>query len=124
MITEKEMDNYQSIKKILYYFQELDKIPRGSKNEEQVVEYLANFAKERNLNYYTDDANNIVILKKSTDNTDNYIAFQSHTDMVCEKTIESNHDFLKDPIDLIIDGDPGRACLRRARSSSSTIRCS
>lgn len=105
MITEKEMDNYPSIKQIIYYFQELDKIPRGSKNEKQVVEYLVNFAKERNLNYYTDDANNIVICKNGTDNSDNYIAFQSHTDMVCEKKIVSNHNFLKDPIDLVIDGN-------------------
>lgn len=105
MITEKEMESYPSIKQIIYYFQELDKIPRGSKNEEQVVKYLINFAKERNLNYYTDDANNIVIFKNSTDNSDYYLAFQSHTDMVCEKMVDSNHNFSKDPIDLKIDGD-------------------
>lgn len=105
MITDIEMENFPTIQKIIYYFQELDKIPRGSKNEEQVVQYLIQFAKNRELDYYKDNYNNIIISKKATDNSNNFIAFQSHTDMVCEKTNNSNHDFSKDPIDLNIVGD-------------------
>ena len=105
MITDIEMENFPTIQKIIYYFQELNKIPRGSKNEEQVVQYLIQFAKNRELDYYKDNYNNIIISKKATDNSNNFIAFQSHTDMVCEKTNNSNHDFSKDPIDLNIVGD-------------------
>ena len=86
MITDIEMENFPTIQKIIYYFQELNKIPRGSKNEEQVVQYLIQFAKNRELDYYKDNSNNIIISKKATDNSNNFIAFQSHTDMVCEKT--------------------------------------
>lgn len=105
MITDIEMENYPTIQKIIYFFQELDKIPRSSKNEEQVVQYLIQFAKNRGLDYYKDNFNNIIILKKATNTSSNFITFQSHIDMVCEKRNSSNHNFSREPIDLNIVGD-------------------
>ena len=52
--------------KVMKYFEEISKIPRKSGKEDKIVEYLKNFAIERNLEYYTDDFRNIVIKKEAT----------------------------------------------------------
>ena len=93
--------------KVMKYFEEISKIPRKSGEEDKIVEYLKNFAIERNLEYYTDDFRNIVIKKEATPGKENKapIALQAHTDMICEKIPESKHDFSKDGLDLYIDGD-------------------
>lgn len=93
--------------KVMKYFEEISKIPRKSGEEDKIVEYLKNFAIERKLEYYTDDYRNIVIKKEATlgKESKDSIALQAHTDMICEKTPESKHDFSKDGLDLYIDGD-------------------
>lgn len=105
MIEKEKIENYGEVGKIISFFQEIDMIPRNSGNEYGIVEYLKNFANKRNLSFYTDNNNNVVIKKKSTNGNNTYIAFQSHTDMVCEKIASSTHDFSSDSISLIIDGD-------------------
>ena len=89
----------------LKYFYEISKIPRKSGNEEKIVKYLIEFAKERNLKYYTDSKFNVVIWKDPSIGYEDkeILGFQCHTDMVCEKIDGSNHDFLKDSLDLIIE---------------------
>ena len=89
----------------LKYFYEISKIPRKSGNEEKIAKYLIKFAKERNLKYYTDSKFNVVIWKNASIGYENkeILGFQCHTDMVCEKVYGSNHDFLKDSLDLIIE---------------------
>jgi len=89
----------------LKYFYEISKIPRKSGNEEKIAKYLIKFAKERNLKYYTDSKFNVVIWKDSSIGYEDkeILGFQCHTDMVCEKVDGSNHDFLKDSLDLIIE---------------------
>lgn len=93
------------------YFKEISKIPRGSANEEKIRDYLVEFAIKRNLKYYTDEYFNVIITKEADEEYTDYdtIAFQGHTDMICEKLPESNHNFLKDEIKLIIEGDYIRA---------------
>ncbi|MDN5303971.1 MAG: dipeptidase [Fusobacteriaceae bacterium] len=93
--------------KIFYYFNEISQIPRGSKNEKKIADYLENFAKERNLDVYRDEFNNILIKKDATPGYENIpsIVIQGHTDMVCEKNQDTIHDFSKDPIKLQIDGE-------------------
>ena len=89
----------------LKYFYEISKIPRKSGNEEKIAKYLIEFAKERNLKYYTDSKFNVVIWKDASIGYEDkeILGFQCHTDMVCEKVDGSNHNFLKDSLDLIIE---------------------
>lgn len=94
-------------KNIFKYFEEISNIPRGSGNEQEISDYLVEFAKKHKLQYIQDEANNVVIVKEATPGYENVpaIILQGHMDMVCEKVKENTHDFLKDPIKLIVDGD-------------------
>lgn len=84
----------------LNYFYDICKIPHGSHNEKALSEYLINFAKQHNLRYKTDDVYNVIIYKDGTNKSDKVLALQAHIDMVDEKTIDSNHDFNIDPLDI------------------------
>ena len=104
------MDKYleqMDYKGIFKYFSEISEIPRGSGNEGEISGYLESFAKTRKLEYNKDSANNIIIIKEATVGYENEatIMLQGHMDMVCEKRKESTHDFLKDGIKLLVDGD-------------------
>lgn len=94
-------------KGIFKYFAEISKIPRGSGNEAGISEYLVSFAKSRELIYNRDEANNVIIIKEATPGYEDEpaIMLQGHMDMVCEKRKDSTHDFLKDGIKLLVDGD-------------------
>lgn len=94
-------------KDIFKYFSEISKIPRGSGNEKAISDYLVSFAKERQLSYTQDEANNVIIIKEATPGYEDEpaIILQGHMDMVCEKRKDYTHDFLKDEIKLIVDGD-------------------
>lgn len=89
----------------LKYFYEISKIPRKSGNEEKIAKYLIEFAKERNLKYYTDSKFNVVIWKDASIGYEDkeILGFQCHTDMVCEKVDGSNHDFLRDSLKLKVE---------------------
>lgn len=89
----------------LNYFYEISKIPRKSGNEEKIAKYLIEFAKERNLKYYTDNKFNVVIWKDASIGYEDkeILGFQCHTDMVCEKVDGSTHDFLKDSLKLKVE---------------------
>ncbi len=93
--------------RVFYYFEEISKIPHGSRNMDGIAEFCVNFAKEHNLRYLRDEANNIVIYKDGTKGYENSqpVILQGHLDMVCQKTADSNIDFMKDPLELYIDGD-------------------
>lgn len=93
------------------YFYEISQIPRASKKEEKICAYLMNFAKQHSLDAKQDKAGNVLITKPATEGKENVptIILQSHVDMVCEKNSDVEHDFDKDPIETIIDGDWVRA---------------
>jgi len=93
------------------YFKEMNEIPRGSGNEKAISDWLVNFANQHNLKFIQDKALNVIIKKPGTKGRENApkIIIQGHMDMVCEKNIESKHDFLKDPIEFIVEGDLLRA---------------
>ena len=91
--------------KTLFYFNEITQIPRPSGFEKNICAYLQNFAKQRDLECYTDSTFNVVIKKKSNCNKNKTLILQAHTDMVCEKEPDANIDFLKDGITTITDGD-------------------
>lgn len=94
-----------STEKVLNFFSEIVRIPRESGHEEQIVAYLENFAKSRNLEFRKDRANNVVIVKEASAGFENRptVILQGHTDMVCEKLPSSSHDFAKDPIKYVIE---------------------
>lgn len=89
------------------YFEEICSIPRPSKKEEKIVAYLIQFAESHNLEVKKDAIGNVLILKPATTGMEHKktIALQSHVDMVCEKNSATNHNFLTDPIQPIIDGE-------------------
>ena len=93
--------------RVFYYFEEISRIPRGSTNTFAISEYCVNFAKERNLYVRRDEVNNVIIKKPATIGRENDtgVVIQGHLDMVCEKLSTKEHDFLKDGIDLLIEGD-------------------
>ena len=92
---------------VLYYFEELTKIPRGSGNEKAVSDFLKNFALERNLEVIQDKFLNIIIKKPGAEGYENSapIILQGHMDMVNEKNNDVLHDFDKDPLKLRLVGD-------------------
>ena len=94
-------------KEVFRWFAEISAVPRGSRNEKAISDFLVRFARERSLEVYQDEALNVIIKKPGTAGyeTSATVILQGHMDMVCEKTADSAHDFLKDPIKLIVEGD-------------------
>ena len=93
--------------RVLYYFEEISKIPRCSGKEKQISDYLVKWAKSKDLKVYQDEYHNVVIYKKGTEGYENAptVVLQGHMDMVCEKNEDTVHDFDIDPIKLKIKGD-------------------
>lgn len=92
---------------VFHFFEEMTKIPHGSGNEKEISDYLVSFAKERGLEVIQDNILNVIIKAPGTKGYENAptVIIQGHMDMVCEKTKNSTHDFMKDPLKLRIDGD-------------------
>ncbi|MEA2105786.1 MAG: aminoacyl-histidine dipeptidase [Bacteroidota bacterium] len=89
------------------YFEDICQVPRPSKKEEKIIQFLLDFAKEHNLEAKRDDIGNILIKKAATPGKEKVktVVLQSHIDMVCEANEGTNHDFDKDPIQPVIDGN-------------------
>ena len=93
------------------YFEDICRIPRLSRNEGQVIDYLLAFAHEHKLQARKDKTGNVLISKPASPGMENRktVILQSHMDMVGEKDQDSPHDFSQDPIVPIIDGEWIRA---------------
>ncbi len=98
-------------KELWNYFYEITQIPRPSKKEQKIVEYMAAFGKKHNLETLVDKVGNVIIRKPATKGMENRkgLIFQTHLDMVPQKNSDKKHDFEKDPIETIIDGEWVRA---------------
>lgn len=94
-------------KRLWQYFDMICQVPRPSKKEEKIIEFLLNWAKDNNIEAKKDEAGNILMKKPATPGMEDRktIVLQSHMDMVCEKNNDVQHDFDKDPIIPYIDGD-------------------
>lgn len=94
-------------KGIFHYFNEICKVPRPSKKEEKILAYLKQFAEEHQLEYQQDKIGNLLIKKEATAGKEKLktIILQSHVDMVCEKNREVEHDFDKDAIIPVVEGE-------------------
>jgi len=88
-------------------FYGLTQCPRPSKHEEVVRKYLLDWAKENKVNAFADETGNVIMRIPATPGFENRkgVVLQGHMDMVPQKTAETVHDFLKDPIKTVIDGD-------------------
>ena len=88
-------------------FKQINQIPRPSKHEEKMVEYLKEFANKHGLDVKVDSVNNVNIRKPATPGYENrkVVILQSHTDMVCDKLVDVEFDFNKDAIQSYVDGE-------------------
>jgi dipeptidase D len=92
---------------ILKWFEEINKIPRCSKDEKQIGQWLMDWAKANMFEARQDNTGNVVINVPGSPGYENSgpVIIQGHQDMVCEKTPDSRHNFRKDPIRLIFEGE-------------------
>lgn len=92
---------------VFKYFEDISGIPRCSKEEKNISDYLLEFGKKIGIEVVQDDSFNIYMRKKATPGYENgkTVMFQGHMDMVCEKNAGIIHDFSKDGLKLRIVGD-------------------
>jgi dipeptidase D len=92
-------------------FYSLTQIPRPSKHEVKVQEFALKFGKDLGLESFVDEVGNVIIRKPATPGMENRkgVILQGHLDMVPQKNSDTAHDFVKDPIDAVIDGEWVRA---------------
>ena len=92
---------------VYHYFLEISKIPRGSGNREAIAEYVAKTLRELGAESYIDREKNVIARVKASEGCENapVVMLQGHLDMVAEKDECSDHDFRKDPLHLILEGD-------------------
>jgi dipeptidase D len=89
------------------HFYSLTQIPRPSKKETKVIEFMKNFGENLGLETIVDPIGNVIIRKPATAGMENRmgIIFQGHLDMVPQKNSDKVHDWEKDPIEAYVDGD-------------------
>lgn len=85
--------------KVFEFFEEICAIPHGSGNTKAISDYLVSFAKERNLRYIQDEANNVILFQDGTCGMEDHppVILQGHMDMVCEKDASC-------PVDMNVEG--------------------
>jgi dipeptidase D len=88
-------------------FADLNEIPRGSKKEERVIEFMKNFGESLGLKTIVDNTGNVIIKKPGSPGNENrqVIALQSHLDMVHQKNNDTDFDFDTQGIQMYVDGD-------------------
>ena len=92
-------------------FADLNSIPRPSKHEEKVCEWIVGWAREKGLEVEQDKVENIIIRKPATAGMEDRqtVVLQSHVDMVCQKNNDTEFDFMTEGIKMYVDGDWVRA---------------
>jgi dipeptidase D len=93
--------------RVFEQFAKINQIPRPSKHEEKMIEYLKEFGKSHNLETKVDETGNVLIRKPATPGYENRptVILQSHMDMVCDKLVDIDFDFYKDAIQTYVDGE-------------------
>lgn len=88
-------------------FYALTRIPRPSKHEGKVREYLLDWGRRHGIETVRDETGNIIMRKAATPGEEHRrgVILQGHMDMVPQKTADVDHDFLKDPIRTLTDGE-------------------
>lgn len=103
------METLKSLKpeKVWEYFEQICRIPRPSRKEKKIGEWLMDFARVHHLETRQDEAGNVLICKPAFPGCEAMpaVVLQSHMDMVCEKNSGVEHDFERDPIVPYVDGE-------------------
>lgn len=88
-------------------FAKVNKIPRPSKHEEKMIEFLKDFGNELKLETVIDKTGNVIIRKPASKGYENRktLILQSHMDMVCDKLVDKEIDFTTDPIETYVEGE-------------------
>lgn len=88
-------------------FADLNEVPRPSKKEERVIQFMVDFGNKLGLETATDKIGNIIIKKPATEGMEDRqtVILQSHVDMVHQKNNATEFDFDKEGIKMIVDGD-------------------
>lgn len=89
------------------HFADLNGVPRPSKKEERVIQFMVDFGKSLNLDTSVDKVGNIIIKKPATSGMEDRkaIVMQGHVDMVHQKNADTNFNFEKEGINMFVDGD-------------------
>ncbi|OEE69915.1 cytosol nonspecific dipeptidase [Enterovibrio norvegicus FF-33] len=89
------------------FFDKICSIPHPSKHEDQLAQYIVDWATHEGLSVCRDDVGNVIIKKPATPGMENRkgVVLQAHIDMVPQKNENTDHDFVTDPIRPYIDGD-------------------
>ena len=97
--------------RVFEQFAKINQIPRPSKREEKMIEYLKEFGKSHGLETVVDETGNVLIRKPATPGHENRktVILQSQMDMVCDKLVDVEFDFDKDAIQTYVDGEWLRA---------------
>ena len=97
--------------KVFAFFEKICSIPHGSGHCAALSAFIADFAKQRRLDFAVDAEQNVLIRKPASPGYEKYetLILQGHLDMVCEKDPELEVDFAKDAIQPYIDGDDIKA---------------
>ena len=88
-------------------FAKINTIPRPSKREEKMIDYLKKWGESHQLDTHVDETGNVIIRKPATPGYEDRktVILQSHMDMVCDKLVDIEFDFDKDAIQTYVDGD-------------------
>lgn len=94
-------------REVFEQFEAVSMVPRRTYRNEGISDFLASFAKERGLDYVQEECGNVIIYKEGTPGYENSepVILQGHMDMVASKTVDLQHDFDNEPLDLFVDGD-------------------
>ncbi len=93
------------------YFADINAIPRASKKEARIIQYMLDFGNSLGLETLKDETGNVIIRKPATPGMENRkpVIMQSHLDMVHQKNNDTDFDFDTQGIDMIVDGNLVRA---------------
>jgi len=93
--------------RVFEQFAKINQIPRPSKHEDKMIEYLKQFGESHGFETKVDETGNVLISKPATPGYENRptVVLQSHMDMVCDKLVDVQIDFFKDPIQTYVEGD-------------------
>ena len=94
-------------KAVFDIFAQINQVPRPSKHEERISQWLQDFAAKHHIECIADEAMNVIMRVPATPGYENHegVILQAHMDMVCEKNGDVQHDFMTDPIQTYVDGE-------------------
>jgi len=87
-------------------FEEITRIPRCSGKEQGVQSWIKKWARDNGVSFSKDEVGNVLLTREASPGCEGYptLTLQGHQDMVCEKTVDSLHDFETDPIPVRVEG--------------------